>query len=275
MAELKNKVAIVTGAAGGMGRAHCLALARQGVDIVAVDIVETCRHESLQQPSGGKAGGLAQLTDEIRALGRRLINVFCNVSKAEDVQRMVTATIDEFGRIDILVNNAGVITSAAFAELPEEEWDLLMNVNLKGAYLCCQNVLPHMRQQQSGKIVNIGSVLGREGSANFVHYCCSKAAIHMLTDALSKEVGEYNINVNCVAPGTVWGTPMADWAMRTLGGGEDNRQLYQEIVKKAYTLGREQTADDITNAMLFLVSEKSRNITGYTIYVDGGHKGAL
>jgi len=97
----------------------------------------------------------------------------------------------------------------------------------------------------------------------------------MFTDALSKEVAEHNINVNCVAPGTIWGTPMVDWAMKSLGEGGDPREMYLEFVKRAYTFGREQTPEDVANAMLFLVSEESRNITGYTIYVDGGHKSAI
>jgi len=135
-------------------------------------------------------------------------------------------------------------------------------------------VLPHMLAQKSGKIVNVGSVSGREGEPRMVHYCCSKAGVHMLTDALSKEVAKYNINVNCVAPGTVWGTNMVGWGMGSTAGDErEAQEKYLEYVRKRYTFGREQTPEDLANAMLFLVSEESRNITGYTIYVDGGHKG--
>lgn len=270
--KLEGKVGIVTGAAVGMGRAHALALARGGADVAAVDI---CRDQPRSAVTGGGEAQLNKLVEEIRSLGRRAIGVKCDVSKADEVEKMVRTVVDEFGKIDILVNNAGVVSFSPIVELAEEEWDLIMNVNLKGTFLCCKHVLPHMIAQKAGKIVNIGSVIGRQGSANSVHYCCSKAGVHMFTDALSKEVAEHNINVNCVAPGTIWGTPMVDWAMKSLGEDGDPREMYLEFVKRAYTFGREQTPEDVANAMLFLVSEESRNITGYTIYVDGGHKSAI
>ena len=271
--KLESKVAIVTGAAAGMGTAHALALAREGADVAVVDI---CRDQPLSPVPGGKEEELNKLAQGIRALGRRAIAIKCDVSRASEVEKMVRTVVDEFGKIDILVNNAGVAATAPFVELTEDQWDWVMNVNLKGTFLCCKYVVPHMIAQKAGKIVNIGSVNGREGVPGFVHYCCSKAGVHMLTDALSLEVAEHNINVNCVAPGTVWGTPMVDWALKNLAPeGADPREFYLDFVKRWYTLGREQTAEDIANAVLFLVSEESRNITGYTIYVDGGHKRAM
>jgi len=271
--RLEGKVAIVTGAAAGMGTAHARALAREGADVAAVDI---CRDQPLSPVAGGKEEELTKVIQEISALERRAMAITCDVSKAAEVERMVRTVIDEFGKIDILVNNAGVAASAPFVELTEDQWDWIMNVNLKGTFLCCKYVVPHMIAQKAGKIVNIGSVNGREGVSGFVHYCCSKAGVHMLTDALSLEVAEHNINVNCVAPGTVWGTPMVDWAVKLQAPeGVDPKEVYLDFVKRWYTLGHEQTPEDIANAMLFLVSEESRNITGYTIYVDGGHKRAM
>ena len=271
--RVEGKVAIVTGAAAGMGTAHALALAREGADVAVVDI---CRDQPLTKVVGGTGEALDKLDQDIRALGRRSIAIRCDISKADEVERMVKTVIDEFGKIDVLINNAGVVTFAPFVDLTEEEWDFVMDVNLKGSFLCCKYVVPHMIAQKGGKIVNIGSVNGREGMLGNVHYCCSKAGVHMLTDALSKEVAQHNINVNCVAPGTIWGTPMVDWVSRYAAQkGTDPREAYLALCQRMYTFGREQTPEDIANAMLFLASEESRNITGYTIYVDGGHKGAM
>jgi meso-butanediol dehydrogenase/(S,S)-butanediol dehydrogenase/diacetyl reductase len=268
--RVEGKVAIVTGAAAGMGAAHALALAREGADVTAVDIA---RDQPLSPVAGGTMEALNKLVQEMTSFGQRAIAITCDVSKASEVEKMAKTVTDQFGKIDILVNNAGVVTSAPLVDLTEEAWDWVMDVNIKGMFLCCKYVLPHMIAQKSGKIVNIGSVNGREGMPGMTHYCCSKAAVHMLTDTLSKEVAEHNINVNCVAPGTEWGTPMVDWAAG-LGApeGGDPYQAYLDLCKRMYTFGREQTPEDIANAMLFLVSEESRNITGYTIYVDGGHK---
>ena len=162
------------------------------------------------------------------------------------------------------------------ADLTEEQWDFVMGVNLKGPFLCCKYVIPHMIAQKTGKIVNIGSVDGREGMPGAVHYCCSKAGVHMLTEALSKEVAQHNINVNCVAPGAIWGSSMIDWLMGYMTPeGSEPKETYLSFCQRLSTFGREQTPEDIANAMLFLVSEESRNMTGYTIYVDGGHKGVM
>jgi len=271
--RVEGKVAIVTGAAAGMGTAHALTLAREGADVAAVDIG---RDQPFSLVRGGTMAALDKLVQEIGALGRRAIAVRCDVSKADEVESMVKTTVGEFGRIDILVNNAGVVASTPSVELTEEEWDWVMAVNLKGAFLCCKYVTPHMIAQKSGKIVNIGSVAGREGMPGAAHYCCSKAGVHMLTEVLSLEMAEHNINVNCVAPGHVWGTSMVDWAVgRKVPEGVDPHETYLDTCKRMFTFGREQTPQDIANAMLFLVSEESRNITGYTIYVDGGHKRAM
>jgi len=270
--RVEGKVAIVTGAAAGMGTAHALALAREGADVAAVDI---CEVQPLSLSPGGTAGALDQLLQEIRSIGRRAIAVKCDVSKAAEVEKMVNTVMEEFGKIDILVNNAGVVTITPFVELTEEEWDQVIDVNLKGAFLCCKYVVPHMIAQKAGKIVNVGSVNGRQGMLGHVHYCCSKAGVHMLTDALSKEMAEHNINVNCVAPGAVW-TPMMDSALRRgAAEGTDLREAYLNACRGMSTLGREQTPEDLANAMLFLVSEESRNMTGYTIYIDGGQKRAM
>ena len=199
--RLEGKVGIVTGAAHGLGAVLALALAREGASVAAVDVCHDLPPVSYPM---GTEEELNQVVQEIKALGQRTIAVKCDVSKADEVERMVKTVIDEFGKIDILVNNAGVVTFTPFVDLTEEEWNLIMDVNLKGPFHCCKYVLPHMIAQKAGKIVNVGSVDGRQGMpSRLAHYCSSKAGLHMLTDALSKEMAEHNINVNCVAPGAL------------------------------------------------------------------------
>ncbi len=269
--KLKGKTAIVTGAASRIGAVFALSLAKEGADVAVADI---CMNQVHTDVPGGKAEDLEKLTTEIRSLGVQSVSVHCDVSKETDVKRMADTVIEAFGKIDILINNAGVVGITPVVDISVEEWDLVMDVNLKGPFLCSKFVLPHMMAQNYGKIVNIGSVSGRQGEAQAVHYSCSKAGVHMLTDALSKEVAKYNINVNCVAPGTIWGSNMVNWQMgRVADSEEEVREMYMKYMKRRYTFGREQTPEDLANAALFLVSEESRNITGYTIYVDGGHKG--
>ncbi len=269
--KLKGKTAIVTGAASAIGAAFALALAKEGADVAVTDI---CRDQPYAAAPGGTAENLNKLTTDITSLGVKALSVHCDVSKETEVERMVSAVIEAFGKVDILVNNAGVISFAPVVDMSVEQWDSVMAVNLKGPFLCCKFVLPHMMAQNFGKIVNVGSVSGRQGDATAVHYCTSKAGIHMFTDALSKEVAKHNINVNCVAPGTIWGSNMVDWQMGTVSSSkEEMRENYLKHIKRRSTFGREQTVEDLANTALFLVSEESRNITGYTLYVDGGQKG--
>jgi len=268
--RVEGKVAIVTGAAHGMGRSHCLVLAREGADIAAVDIA---RDVPLNRYSLGTEDELSSAVNEIQASGRRAIGIKCDVSKGAEVEQMVDRVVNEFGKIDILVNNVGITgASGPITEMTEEEWDFMLAVNLKSQFLCCKYVLPHMMKQQSGKVVNIGSVNGREGSGGTTAYCAAKGGVHNFTHALAKEVAPYNINVNCVAPCAV-NTPMlqggASMAPERYGIKEE--EFYDYFCKMMHILGREITVEDISNAVLFLASEESRNIDGSVIYVDGGH----
>ena len=271
--RLEGKVAIVTGAAHGMGASHAVALAKEGADVAVVDI---CHDIPYTQYSMGTEGERDSIVGEIRALGRRAIGVNCDVSKADEVERMVKRVVDEFGKIDILVNNAAIATGGGpLWEIGENEWDELMNVNLKGTFLCCKYVLPHMVKQQYGKIVNIGSVWGREGGVGAAPYSASKGGIHNFTHALAKDTAPYNINVNAVAPGLVR-TPMWEAAetrhvTETGVAAEEIRAQWQKMLS---ILGREVLPQDVSNAVVFLASEEARNIDGMVIYVDGGHLAA-
>jgi len=268
--RVAGKVAIVTGAAHGMGRSHCLVLAREGADIAAVDIA---RDLPLNQYSLGSEDELNSLVKEIIAMGRRAIGIKCDVSKGAEVEQMVEGVVNEFGKIDILVNNVGITGAGGpITEMTEEQWDFMLAVNLKSQFLCCKYVFPHMMKQQSGKIVNIGSVNGREGSAGATAYCAAKGGVHNFTHALAKEAAPYNINVNCVAPCAV-NTPMLQGGavMASEGYGIKQEEFYDYFCKMMHILNREITVEDISNAVLFLASEESRNIDGSVIYVDGGH----
>lgn len=266
-------MAIVTGAAHGMGASHALCLAREGADVAVVDI---CREQPQAGYSMGSQEEFQKVANEIRAMGRRAITIQCDISKRVEVETMVTAVIKEFGQIDILVNNAAIaLPVLPLWEVTEAQWDKVMEVNLKGMFLCCRYTLPHMIERRYGKIVNIGSVWGREGGQGAAAYSASKGGVHNLTHALAKDTAQYNINVNAVAPGLIR-TPMQKASQEVMAKnlGVDSEELGRRFLTMLSIFGREIPAEDVSNAVLFLSSEESRNIDGMVIYVDGGHNAA-
>jgi len=267
--RVEGKVAIVTGAARSLGRSHCLLLAREGADIAAVDI---CRDLPVAGYHLGTESELNDVVSGIRALGRRGIGVRCDVTKSDEVGKMIERVANEFGRIDVLVNNAGITGMASIIDMSEEYWEYMLAVNLKSQFLCCKYVLPHMMKRRSGKIINIGSGSGREGTAGATAYSAAKGAVHIFTHALAKEVAAHIINVNCVAPGAV-NTAMMRGATSTVAAnlGITGEEIYERMCRRHHMLGREILPEDVSNAVLFLASEESRNVDGLVIYVDGGH----
>jgi NAD(P)-dependent dehydrogenase (short-subunit alcohol dehydrogenase family) len=269
--RVEGKVAIVTGAARGIGRTHCLSLAKEGADIVAVDIT---RPVNLAAYKMGDEQELNGVVLEVKALGRRAIALKCDVSKADEVKKMFEDSFMEFGRIDILVNNVGVVrVGVQLTEMPEDVWDMLINVNLKSQFLCCKYVAPYMIRQGYGKIVNIGSIAGRLESATSAAYGVSKAGVHALTRVFAGELAAYKINVNCVAPGSIKNTGMrldSDHVYaKKMGVEEDN--AYKLMYETMHLMKREILPEDVSNAVVFLASDEARNIDGMVIYVDGGH----
>ena len=255
MGKLDGKVALVTGAARGIGKEIALTLAREGADIVA---------NALTAPN------LERLAAEIATLGRRTLTVTGDVSKKVDVDRMVAAAIENFGRIDILVCNAGITRFAPFLEMTEEDWDAVMDVDLKGTFLCGQAVARHMVARQSGKIVNVSSLSGL-GARNptMANYASAKAGVNNLTRVMALALGEHGINVNVVAPGVIH-TEMG-LARRTPA----ELAAYHDLYKQQTALRRVGEARDIANVVLFLASDESSFMTGQVLVADGGVKDGL
>ena len=189
---------------------------------------------------------------------------------------MVKEVIDEFGKIDILVNNAGVCTYAPFWEITEEQWDVTLDVNLKGTWLCCKYVVPHMMAQKWGRIVNIGSIDGRSPEVMHAHYCASKGGIHTMTLAMARELGAYNITVNAIGPGGTM-TPMLQWAGAAFGAGQGQTpdEFYANFNRTFTIMNRQVYPEDVARVMMSLVTEESWALTGQVFFVDGGQKGHM
>lgn len=268
MLSLEEKTAIVTGAGRGIGRAIAVTLSKAGANLVAVDVDHLTSSSSQYQDHEIKGYQAAlKLARELGSGDRRAIAVSADVTRNEEVVRMVEKTHEEFGSIDILVNNAGVVTQVSLTDLTEEQWDLVMNVNMKGVFLCCKAVAPYMMRNRSGKIVNVASDAAKTGQKYLAHYCASKFAVLGFTQSIALELAPYNINVNAVCPGYVY-TKMWEYLTTDSDTNTDSKDKFQEVVRKAIPLGRPQTLEDIANTVLFLCL--SDNITGESINVTGG-----
>ena len=241
---VQGKVALVTGASRGIGRSISLALAAQGAKIVAVDV-------DLQATEDFVA--------ELKASGTEAVAVQGNVTVAADVDQMVNVAKETFERVDILVNNAGITRDALLLRMKDEDWDAVLDVNLKGAFLCTRAVAKLMARQRSGRIINIVSVVGQMGNAGQANYCASKAGLMGLTRSNARELAKRNITVNAVAPGFI-ATAMTDALPE---------QKRQELVAQI-PLARLGSADDIAYTVLFLASEQAGYITGQVLGVNGG-----
>jgi len=258
--ELKGTVAIVTGAARGIGRGIADCLAREGVHVVIADLGQ----------NQDIAREMEETARQVRAHGVEALTVNVDVRDWEQVQGMVKAAIDHFGRVDILVNNAGVISVAAVATMEESEWDRVLGVNLKGTFLCSKAVAPHMMERQSGRIVNLSSQAGKRGYLGLSHYSASKFGIIGFTQSLAHEMGPSNVTVNAVCPGEVDTAMMRDVLAPAIAfvTGKTPEEAWQEWITTRVPLGRPQTAEDIGEAVVFLC--RAENITGEALNVTGG-----
>ena len=244
--DLSNKVAIVTGSARGIGRAIALKLAEVGADVVVNDIAAA-------------ADALESTASEIRALNRKALAVTADVSSSPDVARMIDTAVATMGRIDILVNNAGVTRDQLVMRMSDEEWDTVLNIDLKSAFLCTRAVLRHMMKQRWGRIISIASVVGIMGNAGQANYASAKAGIIGLTKSIAKEVGSRGITANAIAPGFIE-TKMTEKL--------DEKQ--RQAMLQRIPLGTIGTPRDVAEAVAFLASEEARYITGQVLGIDGG-----
>jgi len=258
MFELKDKIAIITGARQGMGRTHALILAKAGAKVVVSDISqEDCQ----------------KVVEEIEKQGGEGLAIECDVSKKEEVDNLVKKTVEKFGKIDILVNNAGICQFKPFLELTEEEWNRTLDINLKGYFLCAQAIAKEMAKQkspkdkttgQAGVIINIASVaMGQQGIGmpNIVHYCASKGGIAGMTEALAVELAPYNIRVNAISPGMIE-TPMISSVK------QDPKTMKAMLAR--IPMRRAGKPEEVSNLVLFLASDGSSYMTGSTVIIDGG-----
>jgi len=247
MTKLHDKIAVITGSSSGIGRAVALAFAEEGA------------HVTINYPAPAQEIQAHEVKSAVEKSGRKALVIQADVSQEDQVEALVRAVIDEFGRIDILVNNAGIATSSTVEEMPVSLWDELMAVNLRSVFLCTKRILPIMYRQNYGKIINTASQLAYRGSPGFAHYCAAKAGIIAFTRSVALEIGSRNINANCVAPGATE-TPMLE------GISQDT----VERIRSAIPRGRLATVHDIAPTYVFLASDESSHYVGQCLSPNGG-----
>jgi NAD(P)-dependent dehydrogenase (short-subunit alcohol dehydrogenase family) len=243
---LEGRTIIVTGAATGIGQAFAVGCGEQGANVIAADMNPSEETVGLVERAGGRA-----------------VAVEVDVSDEDSVRSMADAALDRFERIDGLVNNAAYfreVKLTPFEEIDPAVWDRIFAVNVKGVWQCCKAVLPAMRSQGSGSIVNIASVVAVAGQPGYLHYVATKGAVLSMTKGLAKEVGAHGVRVNVIAPGFV-----------ITGATQDRPAEWQQSFLKARALSREQRPDDLVGTALFLLSDLAGFVSGQTIVVDGGH----
>ena len=242
--KLKDKVALITGGARGIGKQIALTFAGEGSDIAICDV----NNEAL-----------AQAQKEIESTGRVVLTGVVDVTKPDQVESFVQKTLDKFKKIDILINNAGITRDGLLVRMQESDWDLVLGVNLKGAFNCTKAVAKVMMKQRDGRIVNMASIIGIMGNAGQANYAASKGGLIALTKSVAKELASRNVRVNAIAPGFI----QTDMTAKL------SDDVKSEMLK-LIPLGKLGTANDVANLALFLVSDDSAYITGHVVQVDGG-----
>lgn len=246
--KLKDKVAIITGGAKGIGKACVETFAEEGTKVVIVDIDE-------------KSG--RNLEKKLSKKGKDIIFISCDISCSQPVQDMIRETVKTFGKIDILVNNAGIHISKSAEELSEEEWDRLIDINLKSFFLCAKYAIPELKKTK-GSIVNMSSMVGLVGQSNACAYSASKGGIVAMTQGMALDFARYGIRVNCVCPGWVETPLVEDWFTQ-----QKNPDAARKYIYSVHPLGRISTTEEVAKAVVFLASPDASFITGVALPVDG------
>ena len=267
--RLKDKVAVVTGGGSGIGEGICLCMAREGADVVVSDI---------------NLAAAEKVARKIQKMRQKSLAVQTDVRKAEHCEKLIQKALETMGRIDVLVCSAGVAGYSATSiteettrieNISEDDWNLTIDTNLKGVFLCIRAVAPCFKKEKRGKIINISSIAGRRGADWIPHYSASKAGVIVLSQAVAVQLGPYNVNVNTICPGYVM-TPMwnigAEIMSKTYPMFKDMNpdEIFDKIVSTRVPLGRPQTPESIGNAVVFLASDEADHITGQALNVDGG-----
>lgn len=246
-----NKTALITGASRSIGASVARRFAAEGANVV----VNYRSHGELAQ----------QVVADIASAGGTAFACRADVSNEQEVREMVEQTAGRYGTIDILVNNAGIDPRKPWHDISVEEWDAVMSVNVRSQFVCAKAVFPYMKRQACGKIINVSSVVFWKGQKNYVHYVASKGAVIGFTRALAREVGEFNIAVNCITPGAVW----TETELDKVGSAEAQREATQYLLKEQ-SFPRRQFPEDLEGVFVFLASEDVGFMTGQTLNVDGG-----
>lgn len=268
--RLKNQVAIVTGGGGGIGEGICLCLAREGAHVVVSDI---------------NKDSAERVADKVRAARRKAFAIKTDVSVEKECHTLIDMAIKQMKQIDILICSAGVNgffdsksskESGTLEGISEEAWDMTININLKGVFLCNRAVAPYFREQKKGKIINISSTSGRRGIDFLPHYCASKAGVILLTQSVALQLAPFNVNANTICPGKIW-TPMWEKMAENIMPqilpqfeGKSSREIFDTMIESTVPLKRPQTVEDVGNAVVFFASQEANNITGQALNVDGG-----
>jgi NAD(P)-dependent dehydrogenase (short-subunit alcohol dehydrogenase family) len=265
--EFKGRVALITGGARNIGLAIAKELASRGADVAIVDICDDLKTipYGLSSPQD-----LDRAVAELSSLGVKSMGLVCDVRIESQVRECIQKISEEFEKLDILVNNAGVASLLPIEQISEDAWNEVVDVCLRGTYLCCKHVLPHMISYKYGKIVNISSVAGLRGLGLSVHYCAAKHGVVGLTKALAMEVADHNINVNAVCPGTVE-SPALEGLADQVGL---IAEAYEHFSKGHLLHEHHIRPEDVAHAVRWLVSEESRSLTGSIINVDAGWSAA-
>jgi 3-oxoacyl-[acyl-carrier protein] reductase len=246
--KLKDKIALVTGSSRGVGRAVALGFAKQGANVV----VNYTSNEN----------AASEVVETIQSMGSKAIAVKADVAQKPEAENLVKSAIDTFGRLDILVNNAGFTRPSMMIKMTEDQWDQVVDIHLKGAFLCAQAAGLHMKEQKSGKIINVTSVAGIVGTVGQINYSAAKGGIISMTKSIARELARYNVCANVISLGIV-ATDMTE----KIRSDEKLKEIYMNRI----LLKRFAEADDIAPAFVFLASDESNYITGQLLCVDGGY----